>query len=118
MNGHKNDFCPNWDDPSKPPGETRPTPAEARAYGAAFKQAQRSNKLHQLAIQCFQKEVPGYSVEEIVAHLEARPSSPVKTDSKTAPEAGSSGAKGEPKAKSPAKSSGKVPAPSKPTAPG
>jgi len=56
--------CPEW-----PPGEGEPNAEQIRAYGAAFKQAQRSSQLHAVALEAFKRAAPDMTDHELEEHL-------------------------------------------------
>lgn len=58
------DMCPEW-----PVGEEQPTAIQMRAYGAAFKQAQRSSQLHSVALEAFKQAAPEMTDHELQDHL-------------------------------------------------
>jgi len=64
MNGHNNDQCPEWTEERKDA-----TPQETRAYGAAFKQAQRSSHLHRVALEVFRSAWPNMSLPDLEYYL-------------------------------------------------
>lgn len=64
LNKHSNDTCPVWPD-SDPP----PTSEQTRAYGTAFKRAQRSSQLHDIAFNHFTSLVPETPKDQLTAYL-------------------------------------------------
>lgn len=64
LNQHTNDACPQW-----PDMESLPTAQQTRAYGTAFKRAQRGEKLYEIAFSEFAKLVPDMSPEALKQYL-------------------------------------------------
>lgn len=58
------DMCPEW-----PAGDEQPSAIQMRAYGAAFKQAQRSSQLHSVALEAFKQAAPEMTQHELQDHL-------------------------------------------------
>jgi len=64
LNRHTNDTCPDWPEEDLPP-----TAEQTRAYGTAFKRAQRGAHLHEIAIKEFSTLLPGVSEDVLNKHL-------------------------------------------------
>jgi len=64
FNGHTNDMCPAW-----PEGDPPPTVEQTRAYGTAFKRAQRGSQLHVFALNEMLAIVPEMSKADLMAYL-------------------------------------------------
>jgi len=64
LNQHTNDTCPDW-----PESDPAPTTAQIRAYGTAFKRAQRGAQLHEIALNEFRALVPNMPKTDLMAYL-------------------------------------------------
>jgi len=64
LNRHTNDTCPGW-----PEHDLHPTAEQTRAYGTAFKRAQRGSHLHSVAVEEFRALVPNMPSEELDKYL-------------------------------------------------
>jgi len=58
------EVCPDWDKPSE-----EPTKEQLRVYGAAFKRAQRSSLLHDVALNTYTSVMPGVPVSTLQEFL-------------------------------------------------